>query len=292
MASVLRKLPLTAMESLRPPPRPIQFHPTSLRFQPPQARSCFGAIQFPPPSRVAFPKANLSTGSDQRDLRSFNLLRFRALSDGVSGGGGDGGARGGGAGGAGGGGGGGGGEESGNDKSFFSWYLSALDKYPIITKAITSAILTLIGDLICQLVVDKVAKLDLRRTFVFTFLGLALVGPTLHVWYLYLSKLVTIKGASGAIARLCLDQFLFSPVFIGVFMSLLVTLEGKPSHVMPKLKQEWFSSVIANWQLWIPFQFLNFYFVPQKFQVLAANFVALAWNVILSFKAHKEVIIK
>jgi peroxisomal membrane protein 2 len=26
--------------------------------------------------------------------------------------------------------------------------------------------------------------------------------------------------------------------------------------------------------------------------VLAANFVALAWNVILSFKAHKEVIAK
>ncbi|KAJ3684356.1 hypothetical protein LUZ61_013520 [Rhynchospora tenuis] len=290
MASILRKLPLTAMESLRPPPRPIQFHTTSLRFQPTQVRNCFGAIQLPPPSRVAFSKPSLSSGSDQRGLRSLNLLRFRALSDGVSGGGGNGGARGGGAGG--GGGGGDGGEESGNDNSFFSWYLSALDKYPIITKAITSAILTLIGDLICQLVIDQVTKLDLKRTFVFTFLGLALVGPTLHVWYLYLSKLVTVTGASGAVARLCLDQFLFSPVFIGVFMSLLVTLEGKPSHVVPKLQQEWFSSVIANWQLWIPFQFLNFYFVPQKFQVLAANFVALAWNVILSFKAHKEVIIK
>lgn len=29
-------------------------------------------------------------------------------------------------------------------------YLMALDKYPVITKAITSALLTLIGDLICQ----------------------------------------------------------------------------------------------------------------------------------------------
>jgi hypothetical protein len=121
--------------------------------------------------------------------------------------------------------------------------------------------------LLLQLAIDKVPKLDLKRTFVFTFLGLVLVGPTLHVWYLYLSKLVTINGASGAIARLLLDQFIFSPIFIGVFMSLLVTLEGKPSLVVPKLKQEWLSSVIANWQLWIPFQFLNFYFVPQKFQV-------------------------
>lgn len=168
----------------------------------------------------------------------------------------------------------------------------ALDKNPIATKAVTSAVLTLAGDLICQLAIDRAPKLDLRRTFVFTFLGLALVGPTLHVWYLYLSKLVAISGASGAIARLILDQFIFSPIFIGVFMSLLVTLEGKPSLVVPKLKQEWLSSVLANWQLWIPFQFLNFYFVPQKFQVLAANFVALAWNVILSFKAHKEVIAK
>ncbi|PVH61355.1 hypothetical protein PAHAL_3G016800 [Panicum hallii] len=175
---------------------------------------------------------------------------------------------------------------------YLAWYLMSLDKNPIATKAVTSAVLTLAGDLICQLVIDRVPELDLRRTFVFTFLGLALVGPTLHVWYLYLSKLVTISGASGAIARLILDQFIFSPIFIGIFMSLLVTLEGKPSLVVPKLKQEWLSSVLANWQLWIPFQFLNFYFVPQKFQVLAANFVALAWNVILSFKAHKEVIAK
>uniref|UniRef100_A0A453KBG6 Protein Mpv17 n=3 Tax=Aegilops tauschii subsp. strangulata TaxID=200361 RepID=A0A453KBG6_AEGTS len=200
-----------------------------------------------------------------------------------------------------------------------AWYLLSLDKHPVATKAVTSAVLTLAGDLICQLVIDKVPELDLKRTFVFTLLGLVLVGPTLHFWYLYLSKLVTISGTSGVISRLLLDQFIFSPVFIGVFMSLLVTLEGKPSLVVPKLKQvkristlskpfpdtvyvpftdeehlqllqEWFSSLIANWQLWIPFQFLNFYFVPQKLQVLAANFVALAWNVILSYKAHKKVI--
>jgi peroxisomal membrane protein 2 len=33
-----------------------------------------------------------------------------------------------------------------------------------------------------QLVIDKAPKLDLKRTFVFTLLGLVLVGPTLHVW--------------------------------------------------------------------------------------------------------------
>ncbi|XWS65274.1 hypothetical protein CRYUN_Cryun05aG0079300 [Craigia yunnanensis] len=111
-------------------------------------------------------------------------------------------------------------------------------------------------------------------------------------WYLCLSDLVKLPGASGAFLRLLLDQFLFAPIFIGVFLSTLVTLEGRPSQVVPKLQQEWFSAVLANWQLWIPFQFLNFRFVPQQFQVLAANFIALVWNVILSFKAHKEILTK
>lgn len=42
---------------------------------------------------------------------------------------------------------------------------------------------------------------------------------------------------------------------------------------------------------------LSIYFVVLifyhcEFQVLAANFIALIWNVILSFKAHKEILPK
>ncbi|KAK4777472.1 hypothetical protein SAY87_017659 [Trapa incisa] len=224
-----------------------------------------------------------------------NFIRFSAASDAGSGGsGGYSGSDDGSSGGRGGGGDGGAGGDSagGNNWSLLSWYLSLLAKYPVRTKAITSALLTFIGDLICQLVIEQVPSLDMKRSFLFTFLGLVLVGPTLHFWYLYLSKLVTMPGASGAFMRLLLDQFIFSPLFIGFFLATLVTLEGRPSQVVPKLQQEWFSSVLANWQLWIPFQFLNFRFVPQQFQVLAANVIALAWNVILSFKAHKEILPK
>ncbi|KAJ6316867.1 hypothetical protein OIU78_020034 [Salix suchowensis] len=228
------------------------------------------------------------TGKGYRQLGA-DQFRVLAVSDGGSGGSG-------GVGGSSGGGGEGSGASSDSggsgDWSFLSWYLNLLANYPVLTKAVTSAILTLMGDLICQLVIDQVPSLDLKRTVMFTLLGLVLVGPTLHFWYFYLSKLVTVPGASGALLRLLVDQFVFSPIFIGVFLSTLVTLEGRPSQVIPKLQQEWFSAVLANWQLWIPFQFLNFRFVPQQFQVLAANVIALVWNVILSFKAHKEVLPK
>ncbi|XP_010420790.1 PREDICTED: protein sym-1 [Camelina sativa] len=219
-----------------------------------------------------------------------HMGRVSSVSGGSSGGSG-------GLGGSGGGGSGGGGDSEGsggNGKkwSFLSWYLALLSDSPVLTKAVTSALLTLIGDLICQLTIDKTSSLDKKRTLTFTVLGLGLVGPALHFWYLYLSKVVTASGLSGAVIRLLLDQFVFAPIFVGVFLSAVVTLEGKPSNVIPKLQQEWTGAVLANWQLWIPFQFLNFRFVPQNFQVLASNVVALAWNVILSFKAHKEVVAK
>ncbi|CAH9100176.1 unnamed protein product [Cuscuta epithymum] len=176
--------------------------------------------------------------------------------------------------------------------SFLTWYLSLLEKYPVWTKAISSALLNCIGDFICQLLTDHKQSFDGMRTFRFTFLGLVLVGPSLHIWYLYLSRLVTTTGASGAFLRLLLDQLIFAPFFIGVFLSTLATLEGQPSHVIPKLQQVWSSAVLANWQLWIPFQFFNFRFVPQQFQVLAANFISLIWNMILSYKAHKDIVVK
>ncbi|XP_041023346.1 protein sym-1-like [Juglans microcarpa x Juglans regia] len=258
------------------------------------SRSCASCQSYSYPSRFGHGSLFKSVGLSEMGFRQLGFGHFwvSAVPDGVSvgtggnGGSGDGNSRGRG---EGGGGGDGSDGDGGNNLPLISWYLALLAKYPVSTKALTSALLTLIGDLICQVVIDQVPSLDWKRTFLFTLLGLVLVGPTLHFWYLYLSRLVTLPGASGVFLRLLLDQFLFSPIFIGVFLATLVTLEGRPSQVIPKLQQEWLAAVLANWKLWIPFQFLNFRFVPQQFQVLAANFVALVWNVVLSFIAHKEI---
>jgi hypothetical protein len=47
--------------------------------------------------------------------------------------------------------------------------------------------------------------------------------------------------------------------------------------------------VLANWKLWVPFQFLNFRFVPPQLTVAAANVCAVVWNVILSLLSHAKV---
>ncbi|KAH7690864.1 Mpv17/PMP22 protein [Dioscorea alata] len=283
MASMLFQT-LIGVGAITPPPKCSPILPNSTRNAPISRRNSYSRFGFSVHSRNPLFGAAFSVGfgAMRRGFRAFN-----AVSSGGSGG--DGGFRG-----WDGNGGSRGGDDEGGDDVFpvFQWYSMALDKHPVLTKSITSALLTLIGDSISQLMIEQASKLDLKRSLIFTTLGFVLVGPTLHFWYLSLSKLVTTPGASGAFVCLLLDQFLFSPIFIGVFLSLVVILEGRPSQVVPKLKQEWPSSMVANWQLWIPFQFLIFRFVPQQFQVLATDFVALAWNAILSFKAHREVVLK
>ena len=47
----------------------------------------------------------------------------------------------------------------------------------------------------------------------------------------------------------------------------MVSVQGKRHEVVPKLKQDMRAILITNWKVWIPFQFLNFNFVPQQLQV-------------------------
>ncbi|KAJ7976524.1 Peroxisomal membrane protein MPV17 [Quillaja saponaria] len=106
----------------------------------------------------------------------FGNFRVSAVSEGGSGR----------TGGYGGSGGGRGGEDSGSGSgddgggqnwSLLSWYLDLLAKYPVVVKALSSAILTLIGDLICQIVIDQVPSLDPEKDVSLYFVGFGVSGP-------------------------------------------------------------------------------------------------------------------
>jgi len=188
---------------------------------------------------------------------------------------------------SGGGGGGGGGNARG--AGLIALYMALLDKHPVPVKLVTTAVLNFAGDLICQLGIEK-GPYDPARAAKFTVLGFFLVGPALHFWYLNLSRIIAALGLSGntaAAASLVLDQGVFAPSFVGLFLVCLQLLDGAPGEIYTKLKANWFDSVVLNWKIWLPFQFLNFRFVPQNYQVLFANIVALAWNVGLSYTSHR-----
>ena len=178
---------------------------------------------------------------------------------------------------------------SGSGKTPWAMYLLLLESNPLVTKMATSGVLNAFGDLLAQVLFEDGQSVDTKRTLTFTFLGAFLVGPALHFWYGSLGKIVTVGGSVGAGLRLGLDQLAFAPVFLATFLSALFAIEGNTDKLPNKLKQDLFPTVVANWKIWVPFQFLNFRFVPANLQVGAANVIALVWNVYLSWASHKKV---
>ena len=221
---------------------------------------------------------------------------------GGGGGGGRGGRRitasaGGGGGGAGAGGGGGGG--------LWNAYVRALERSPLLTKAVTSGVISAAGNLICQVGVEGRALspgpaattsqqqqqrgLDARRLALFTALGAAYVAPVLHVWYGLLGRLVPAGGAAGALGRMGVDQLAFAPLFVASMMALLAVADGQGLRGAQRAVADGLPGAVkANWALWVPAQFVNFRYVPASLQVGFSNVVALAWNVYFSFLTRRK----
>ena len=185
---------------------------------------CFGSI-FRCLSVSLFLSQPRPRSSSPETKKKHETKKKTASSSSVGGGGGGsiGGGNGGGGGGGGSGGGGsssGGSSDNGSFLSFLSglWpaYLSLLASSPLATKSATAAALNAAGDASAQLLIEKrgVSELDWARLGRFTLLGGALVGPALHWWYGTLSRVVTLQGTAGALARLGLDQLAFAPVNI------------------------------------------------------------------------------
>lgn len=83
------------------------------------------------------------------------------------------------------------------------------------------------------------------------------------------------------LARVALDQGVFAPVFIGVFLSSMATLEG--NSVKEKLDKNYTTALTSNYMLWPFAQAINFKVVPLEHRVLFVNVISIGWNCYLSY---------
>jgi len=145
------------------------------------------------------------------------------------------------------------------------------------------------GDVISQTLVEKQSEqFDWIRTAKFTGLGLLAVGPTLRLWYGVLDRYIVYTGAKGTLMKVATDQLLFAPTFVAAFMSTIALLNGESvDKIKTRLEQDYCNVLTTNWKVWPLFQTVNFYFVPLQHRVLAAQIVALFWNVYLSFITNR-----
>ncbi|XP_028314378.1 peroxisomal membrane protein 2 [Gouania willdenowi] len=170
-------------------------------------------------------------------------------------------------------------------------YLFLLRKYPVLTKSVTSGILSALGNLLSQVLEERkkgkheapAAKTDVAGAARYAIYGLFITGPVSHVFYQLMETWMPTTDPYCIIKRLLLDRLFFAPGFLLLFYFVMNILEAKGwEDFEMKMRRSYWTALKMNWKVWTPFQFVNINFVPVQFRVLFANMVALFWYAYLA----------
>ncbi|XP_055462030.1 peroxisomal membrane protein 2 [Psammomys obesus] len=161
-------------------------------------------------------------------------------------------------------------------------YLLFLKLYPVLTKAVSSGILSALGNLLAQTIEKKQKKdsrsLDVSGLLRYLVYGFFVTGPLSHYLYLCMESWVPPEVPWARVKRLLLDRLLFAPAFLLLFFLIMNFLEGKDVSVfVAKMRSGFWPALQMNWRMWTPLQFININYVPLQFRVLVANMAALFW---------------
>ncbi|CAH0479231.1 unnamed protein product [Peronospora belbahrii] len=168
-------------------------------------------------------------------------------------------------------------------------YALLLETHPLSVKIVTGGVIAGLGDIVCQLALEGEHQFNVKRAAIFTFLGGGVISPILHVWYRILNTSLPGVSATAIAKRLAMDQLGFAPLFLPIFLSSVMTLEGRAQFIPDKLQADWWPITKTNWIVWVPAQLVNFRFVPGSMQVLFSNVMGLFWNAYLSYASHSKV---
>ncbi|KAM3610891.1 uncharacterized protein V6R79_010250 [Siganus canaliculatus] len=170
-------------------------------------------------------------------------------------------------------------------------YLLLLKKYPILTKSVTSGILSALGNLLSQILEGRkkakkgapVSAIDTAGALRYAIYGLLITGPVSHYFYQLMEAWIPSTDPYCIIKRLTLDRLFFAPGFLLLFYFVMNILEAKGwDDFEKKMRGSYWAALKMNWKVWTPFQFININFVPVQFRVLFANMIALFWYAYLA----------
>lgn len=178
---------------------------------------------------------------------------------------------------------------------FWKMYQSWLESRPMLTKCVTAAILVGCGDLAgetIELWTHAASSLNLWRILSFTLMGLLLQAPITHYYYLVLdAKLPPTLSpwTSTTFIKLAIDQLVFAPCFTALVFLFLGFCEGDSvSQILDHMQRDYWTTMVANWKLWVPAVFVNLAFCPPELRVLYCNLVFFVWSICLSLLLNAQ----
>lgn len=157
---------------------------------------------------------------------------------------------------------------------------------PLVTKAVVMAIGLASGDLLAKMATCTGVFHDFARTISMGLFGLLFQGPALHFLYNTLdAKIVPEEPTSvkAVVAKTLIDQTMFAPVSLGVFLLSMELLSGSsPAAAFTVLKTKWFQTLCTSYAIWPAAIALNYALCPPRHRIIFVNVVNVIWSAILS----------
>jgi len=181
----------------------------------------------------------------------------------------------------------------------YGTYMKALDRKPLITKSITTAFISALGDRFAQSIEANTAGTTLVLNWVrlatFFIAGGTFVGPFVHTWYEQLWKLGRWMeknfGSSKklqAVVQVVTDQTIGVAIFFPTYFYMYEIIEAAISMRVPefhmataKCREQIGSVLLLQYYVWPLTNWINFAYVPESLRVLASDIVAVIFNAYL-----------
>jgi len=193
----------------------------------------------------------------------------------------------------------------------FDRYMVAIEKFPLLTKSLTTAIIQFLGDFAAQQYekyretgatkIHSNKVYDLRRGVSLFADGLLLSGPLMHYCFEWMEKTWPTSeeedgvGLARPLATLCqvfFNDYIIDSTYIALSFVFTGIFEGYSlKEVVTIIRKDFWATIRASWLTsfgLIPIEMLCFGYLSLSFRVLAMNFVDLLWGAIVSFYSHRS----
>jgi len=166
-------------------------------------------------------------------------------------------------------------------------YNEALDKKPIITKALTSLVGWGLGDALAQIFIGS-DPFDLKRLVTLSAFGFLYHGPSGHYFYNWLDSKIEGSDAVSVFSKVAIDQIFWCPIFMSVYFGYLGLVGGDSlATIGNKIRSDLFTAVQGSWKVWPFVHAINFKFISNKHRLVFINGVQVGFNMFLSLLGTK-----
>lgn len=154
---------------------------------------------------------------------------------------------------------------------------------PLVTRAASATVGLVAGDAIAQ--ASSGERFDLARSLRVGLFAFCINGPLCYKFYTAVDRVVFPACPTSwraVAAKTFIDQVVFSPPLLCVYLGLMKAMEGKPHESLSTIREKAWPCSSAGFAFWVPAHIVNFKLIPDAYRSLAVVSLAMAWTAILS----------